>query len=112
MSSLKTKIIKVIARSTTLDELKGNQVVIATGFGLVSGTIQSDDATATIGTKVLSTILSETTKSNPCENLDANDDYLHLVDVAVHASNGRTYNLSDLVLFADQIIGITIGNIS
>ncbi len=123
LPSLKKEIITRFALAPTLEQLKDNQLIIVTSFGIISGTLANeindidfDDrnqvSIAVLG-KLTGNIISEYKKSNSIDEdqlLEGNDGCIPLVDVVVKTSTA-TFNLHFLNVFYDQIIGVTIGNV-
>ena len=117
--SLKKEIIKNFIFLPDLDALKNNKIVLATALGLVSGRLPSDEEVENKESlnAALVKICSDTAneyKSNlslsETDNLPDNDGYIYLVDVEIKSSNA-VFKTPFMVVFYDQIIGVSIGNI-
>lgn len=108
MESLKKRVIRTMAAAPQTDLLKDNQVILTTAAGLIAGKMTEEDSQAH-GDIVLSVMLEKITESYENE-IEGNDGYLLLSDVTVINGNVRT-NLPNMIVFYDQIIGVTLGTI-
>jgi hypothetical protein len=123
--SLKKDIVSMLSYATDTEELGKNDVVIITAFGIVSGRIphiadpedpkESDDSEEP---GLLDKITEELVKKyrerhgiGKDEKLPGNDGCLALKDVSIRTAANNTFNLPELIIFYDQIIGIAIGNL-
>ena len=118
MQTLKKHSIASTLVMATLDELKNNNIIVFTPAGIFSGKPITDDTDISdsnnIGYNIISKCLEEETtrfmKENSLESADGNDGYFFLKDVQLISNNIRT-NIPYVVLYYDQVIGITIGKI-
>lgn len=118
-SSLKKDIIYGLANSTEIDQLKENYVVLLTASGIIKGKISKlgypEDASPKNLLNTLVHSISEEYREHysiPEDTLlPGNDGGIALEDVTILLNSGSNYVLPHLVVFFDQIIGVTIGNI-
>ena len=112
MRTLKKTIIMGLATATELEALRDNKLILVTPFGVVSGyacdkeNVNQDEVGASLLTALTEKMVDDFGK----ENIDGNDGYLILSDVTIRAAGNMTYNIPNLIVFYDQIIGATIGN--
>lgn len=93
-----------------MEGLKDNKVIIVTAAGIISGVPYAsvteengEDPSAIMFDTVLKKLKSETSGS---------DGALHLTDAVMRDLSGNTVNIGNIVIFHDQIIGVTLGNIN
>lgn len=100
----------------------GSNLLLATPFGLISGRLSttsvptpeeldqiSGKATVEEAASVTAALLA-TAKSNYGDApVNGNDGYLAFFDVVIKSSSGTTFNIGSMVVFYDQIIGISLG---
>ena len=118
-SSLKKDIIFGLANSTEIDQLKENYVVLLTASGIIKGKVSTlgppEDVTPkNLLNSLVNSISKEYREYNSIPEgtmLPGNDGGIALEDVSILLNNGSNYLLPHLVVFFDQIIGVTIGNI-
>ena len=84
MNSLKKMVICTLAMAPQTDMFANNQVILTTAAGVIAGTM--------------------------VEEIEGNDGYMLLSDVTVINGNTRT-NFEHMIVFYDQIIGMTLGTI-
>jgi hypothetical protein len=125
LSTLKKEIIIKFALATSLDQLEGNELIIVTSFGIITGSLAGEindididfDDKNQVGVAFLTNIthdlVSDYQKKNSIDKdqlLDGNDGFISLTDVVIKTST-TTFNLHFLNVFYDQIIGVTLGNV-
>lgn len=113
MESIKRKLIKVLATAYDTDMLRWNKVVLVTPFGVISGKPEpaGEEYEDLSTTAVISELCDKVVDDYGAENVDGNDGFIFMTDVTIHSSNKATFNVANLVVFYDQIIGITLGNV-
>lgn len=118
--TFKKSLITGFASVTESDVLKGSDLVLLTTFGVVKGHMfNSDDQTSEENVNIFSRlqdkayeIYKEDYLSDE-EGLPGNDGCLHLTNVEIISGSGSHFIFNDLIVFFDQIIGITMSkNIS
>ena len=109
--TLKQWIVLNISMSTRLEELNGNKVVIVTSAGVFTGNLLRENSDSD-GSKLFSGLL-DGIECNSEELVDIeqvpNDGYVALEDATLD-TNGTKYNFGNIIIFHDQIVGITLGN--
>lgn len=92
----------------------GNNVILMTAFGLITGNIMmpnSDESNNATLANLTNKFYEDYTAEFPDESRIPFDGYVTLENVVVHSHNGTTYHLPYLMVFIDQIIGVTVGKI-
>lgn len=107
--TLKKQIIRTIALATKSDGLKKNRIIIVTSAGIISGKIL-DEGDAALEKLFFAEFLREVADQYGVDNVDGNDRYLHLTDARIRLGNGADVNIGNIVIFYDQIAGISIGD--
>ena len=120
--SLKRHLIESFAKASNLEGINQNQIILTTAIGLISGKLalvnpmtadeipeENGPISTYAATKLYKTFLTSVNETYEGE-ADGNDGYILLTDVSIRAQNG-TINLGTHVVFFDQIIGISIGQI-
>ena len=107
--TLKKQIIRTIALATKCDGLKRNRIIVVTSSGIISGKILGEDDVAP-EKLFFAELLGEVTDQYGADNVDGNDGYLHLTDARIRLGNGADVNIGNIVIFYDQIAGISIGD--
>jgi len=116
--SLKKRIITNFSVATTMEELIKNEIILITALGIISGKladVKNTDDEKELPEKILprmaNVFYERYIEENNLESpLDGNDGYLALINVTI--TNGDVvHRLNELVVFYDQIIGITIGKL-
>lgn len=122
-SSLKKSLIIVMSCIPEVEGLEENNLILTTSAGIISGKVPSeqeiDDENSLCG--VLYKIC-DNTKEEYLKNISStdsepvivgNDGYIILKDVKIRSTSSDTItNMHFMVVFYDQIIGVTIGNIN
>ncbi len=110
MDTLKKQVIRTLALATNSDALKTNSVILTTAAGIISGTLanRNDDD---IKTKFYSQILNEVVESYGPEKIIGNDGCLHLTAATIITGSNNRVNVGDILVFYDQIIGVSIGTL-
>lgn len=111
--SLKKCICKFFVDAPSIEGLENNKIIFITSIGMIiANGIDDSSAEHSVITKLTESIAEVYCESHNIgdEPLPENDGYILLKDVVIKNSN-TTYNFNEIVLFYDQIIGITIGNI-
>lgn len=113
METLKKKIICGLAEIANTDAVKQNEIIITTALGLISGKIYTgEDAKAEpAGEWSIGKFVPQTVGNYNPANIDGNDGFLVLKDVAIRTGANITFKVPNLIVFYDQIIGVTIGSI-
>ena len=116
MHSLKKDIILKLSMIPLLQGMENNNIIVMTSAGTYSGKVISneDDASelAFPFANVISKLADQYRQDNHIDKntlLDGNDGFLVLKDVQLR-TNGAIINMPFVVLFFDQIVGISIGN--
>lgn len=112
MNTLKKEIIKAFAGATDIDALRGNNIVLITATGMITGRLCDPDTPLEdmSGAAILNALVEQVTDAYGPENIEGNDGYIQLTDVVIRASGNTTYNVGNLIVFYDQIIGVSLGN--
>ena len=117
--SLKKSVILAFSEVST--QIK-NSLILMTPMGLICGKvsdaeIQTEEelnkihgrATIEEGASIIATLLSSVRRNYGDAPVIGNDGYLALTDVTVKGPHGAVFNVGNMVVFYDQIIGITFG---
>lgn len=112
MNSLKKNIIKGLAFATDTEPLKGNKLILITPLGLVSGVLCDSDGTNPdpAGAQFLTILTEKIAEGYEAKDVQGNDGYLMLSNVTIKSGGNVSYNCNNLIVFYDQIIGVTLGN--
>jgi len=107
--TLKKHIATMLSISATLPELDKNNIILMTAAGIISGKLPSktDDDPKHFFQKLVLQMKDEHAKTY---QVSGNDGYIPLIDVTV-SHGGRVEKFDCLIVFIDQIIGITIGQV-
>lgn len=122
-SSLKKSLIIAMSCIPKVEGLEENNLILTTSAGIISGKVPSeqeiDDENSLCG--VLYKIC-DNTKEEYLKNISStdsepvivgNDGYIILKDVKIRSTSSDTItHMNFMVVFYDQIIGVTIGNIN
>lgn len=122
-SSLKKSLIIAMSCIPKVEGLEENNLILTTSAGIISGKVPSeqeiDDENSLYG--VLYKIC-DNTKEEYLKNISStdsepvivgNDGYIILKDVKIRSTSSNTItHMNFMVVFYDQIIGVTIGNIN
>lgn len=122
-SSLKKSLIIAMSCISKVEGLEENNLILTTSAGIISGKVPSeqeiDDENSLCG--VLYEIC-DNTKEEYLKNISStdsepvivgNDGYIILKDVKIRSTSSDTItHMNFMVVFFDQIIGVTIGNIN
>lgn len=122
-SSLKKSLIIAMSCIPKVEGLEENNLILTTSAGIISGKVPSeqeiDDENSLCG--VLYEICNNT-KEEYLKNISStdsdpvivgNDGYIILKDVKIRSTSSDTItHMNFMVVFFDQIIGVTIGNIN
>lgn len=113
METLKKQIIRTFATVTDAEALKQSKVIITTALGLISGKMYNseDVEQEDIGNRFVADFAEGIAKKYDLANIDGNDGFILLKDVTILTGSKNTFNIPNLIVFYDQIIGITIGSI-
>ena len=119
--SLKVSLINTFAAAQNVDGIKGNRLILVTGYGLISGIpfvetsdVVDDDRKLNLE-EITSILIKETYKDRDRRNLKSdelseNDGFIVLTDVEITIGSSIA-NVPILSVFYDQIIGVTFGNL-
>lgn len=114
--TLKKYLSIALASSTKVESMTRNQLVIVTGAGTIIGRLVSEDDSE--AQKLIPSLASRFTEDykkefiDSSEDLPDNDGFLTLVDAQLLTSSNNTVNFPSIIVFFDQIIGITVGSIN
>jgi len=108
MDSLKKMIIRTLAVAPQTDMFANNQVILTTAAGVIAGKVVEENSEKQ-GDMIFSTMLDTIAEKYEAD-IEGNDGYMLLSNVTVINGNART-NLKNLIVFYDQIIGVTLGTI-
>ena len=111
MATLKKDIIKMFSLATTVEPFEKNSVILLTALGTIVGDLAPEDGAGSPGSAIISTLLDKANELHPTDELNDNDGYVHLSNARILHAGGQS-NLGDIVVFMDQIIGITLGNLN
>lgn len=118
MSQLKNEIIKAFATAANEKELDGIEVVLYTAAGIIYGKMVMDgaDIPQTEDQKNVSFFYSNILNAvhNKVGEEQLNDciSYIYLTDAAIKTSLGTPSRIGNIVVFCDQIVGISIGTVN
>ena len=110
LPSLKKRLIFSLAFAPTVDELKDQEVFLVTASGMIQGVPVNTEELGLLA-QLADTIAKEHVKDcalEPDAYLPGNDGYIVLRDARVKEGT-NTYNFAELIVFFDQIIGISLG---
>ncbi|MFV0413335.1 MAG: hypothetical protein ACK5L3_08705 [Oscillospiraceae bacterium] len=115
--TLKKYICNHFARSTELEQLEANKIILLTAAGVIVGSLSTADEKTTDKNDIV-TLLAKKTGDGYLEEyalpnnkpLPDTDGYIPLKDVVLK-SGPDSINLPRLIVFFDEIIGITFGQI-
>ena len=115
MTTLKKEIIVAALAATNSDILGDNKIIVSTAAGIFIGDLISEECTPVDSNSVSSHALVKVFNDISCEykekhSLDNSDGYFCLENVQLLNGSNRT-SFPFVVLFFDQVIGISIGNI-
>lgn len=113
METLKKRIIRGLADISDTEAAGKKQLILTTAIGLISGKIYTGEEARSepIGKGSIGEFLPGIVGNyNPAE-IDENDGFLALKDVTIRIGANNMIFLDSLVVFYDQIIGVTIGSI-
>ena len=108
MDSLKKMVIYTLAMAPQTDMFANNQVILTTPAGIIAGKIVEENSEKQ-SDMIFSTMLDTITEKYEAD-IEGNDGYMLLSDVTVINGNART-NFKNMIVFYDQIIGMTLGTI-
>lgn len=96
----------------SIDALKGNKVILATPMGLIFGTLCEENVTDNpdAGQNILATLCEKVVEDYELDKISGNDGFMLLTDASIKAT-GTTINVGSIIVFYDQIIGVSLGNI-
>ena len=114
--SVKKEMVLGMSVIPTIDGLESNKLQLVTAIGLISGRLAPTDITfdkeetSHFSRFITSRVLDVLKKQHEDEPVGDNGCFL-LVDVTLNPlNNGPVVKLDSLVVFYDQIIGVTIGD--
>jgi len=106
--TLKKHAIFTVSTLTKYDELRDNKVIVVTSAGVFTGRLMKENSNKDGKALILDVI--ERTKEELVETGQVpNDGYITLEDATLD-TNGTKYNFGNIIIFHDQIVGITLGN--
>lgn len=117
-ASLKKNVIVSFASSLSTAGLEKNNIILTTSAGLISGRPlppETDFDKAGQDDRPMSAdeiyaMLLRIADENFDGDVEGNDGYLMLTDAKIRNQN-TTYNLGSVVVFYDQIIGVSLGSL-
>ena len=116
--SLKKELTINMADLLTAEAMEKNKIAIITSIGLITGRyptekeLEDKDNSNSALTKFCTNIGNEYKKTlslSETDKLPGDEGYLYLVDVVIKAPN-QSYRLPFMIVFFDQIIGISMGS--
>lgn len=116
--SLKKDLVLSFSCLPDIEGLEKNKLFLTTPLGLISGRFPTDEELENseninaILVKMCSRVTSEYKSElslSESESLPGDEGYLYLIDVEIKSPN-QTYSIPFMVVFYDQIIGISIGS--
>lgn len=107
MDSFKKVTIRTVAMAPQTEIFAGNKLILVTAAGIITGTLtdKNSEKPGDIAVSAMLDMIAEVNENEP----EGNDGSLLLSDVTVINGNVR-YNLPNLIVFYDQIIGATLGS--
>ncbi|MDF2907150.1 MAG: hypothetical protein K0R34_2471 [Herbinix sp.] len=113
--SIKKHMITNFSVLSNLEELGGDKkVILLTSTGLISGNVMmpnSDNPAKKLLADLTSGFASDYKSKYPSNEQDPFDGYVTLEDAVIHSHTGDTNCIPYLMVFIDQIIGVTIGEV-
>lgn len=117
--TLKKHIIFSLARATLLDDFKDSKIMLITSGGTIVGTVcnlkDAKDTSDCPSSEYFASLTNQLAKGyredmglNPGEPTEGNDGFIILKDVEVTNGSSKTKS-NTLVVFLDQIVGISFG---
>lgn len=112
METLKKQIVRHFAAATNIKELRGNKVILVTALGLISGKLCDPKSIEEeiSGASVMAALCDTVVEDYGPENIDSDDGFILLTDVTIRTGGNVNVNIGNLVVFYDQIIGVSFGN--
>jgi len=109
--SLKKHVILNFALSIGIEALEKNKLIVVTSAGVFTGKLNKEDKEDN-SNHFFSILLEKITDNfeGSLSNLAPDDGYIVLKEAMLN-SGGIKYNISRIVIFYDQIVGITIGDL-
>ena len=113
MTTLKKDLIKQFSAMTTFETMKDSRLVLITSAGMIIGTaVPAEEADPAVSS--MSRVTTELVRGYYKENrlpmdaqLDGDDGFFTLKNVTIESAN-TTANVPFMVVFFDQVIGVTI----
>lgn len=118
MSSIKDEIIKAFATAANEEALQDAKVILMTSTGLIYGKMVMDDVELpqTEHQKNVSAFYYGLLDAvhNKVSSGQINDckSYIYLTDASIKLSLGSPIEIGNIVVFCDQIVGVSIGTIN
>lgn len=116
--SVKKHIIASLLNSCTLESLKSNQLVLVTGAGLITGyPVFKDDIETESSKNIICNLCDHFFEQYKTDfsiesPLKDNEGYFILRDATLRTTSNNILTIGEIVLFFDEIIAVSIGNIS
>lgn len=109
--SLKKAIIKTFQLAPEMNGLEKNDVILTTPIGLICGKpVKEEEITDAWNTyKALLGIAKEDFNDS---DISGDDGYFVLAEATIRPPNGGKINLGHIIVFYDQIIGVSLGTLS
>lgn len=114
----KKEFIEFLSNVPSTEEMTNNKIILSTAIGLITGRLSTDDEYN--DPKNVKTIIEklsyrfaddykEKLSLSATDKLPAGEGWLYLVDVEIKSAN-YTHSMPFMIVFLDQIIGISLGN--
>ena len=108
--NFKKHLILTMGKSAEIKEIQNNKLILVTSFGIIQGRLMPENP-KNLPSKIYSEFLT-LAQQHWSENVgqpELSDEYVLLSDVEIK-TGPNTFNTPFLMVFYDQIIGVTVGN--
>lgn len=118
MGMLKNEIIRAFATAANEKELSGTKIILYTSAGIISGNMVIDgvDLEQTSEQKAVSDfyygLLDAVHNKTGDGRINDCNSYIYLTNASIKSSFGPASKIGNIVVFCDQISGISIGTIN
>jgi hypothetical protein len=116
--SLKKLLIKLCANASSIEMYKNNGVILTTAAGIIYGNIanvtEENAEEFDVGAVILSSFIDQAVEiyKQSGEGTYSESDGCILLTDAIIKDGNFTYNAGSLIVFYDQIIAVSIGNLN
>lgn len=114
--TLKKAIIRDLLRAPASEKIGAESICLLTAFGLVTGIPVISDINPEkqpVGSIAMEIYDNYSEKFDVTSSLPGNDGYIILKNAEVISSpRTKSFNFTELIVFFDQIIGVTFGELS